>query len=305
MDPETIRLKPGTLWPAIVSRTRYAIARGALHPIATEQAVIEDGGVRFLVRCVSSLRRKDEDRRRRETPARRSDAAIDPFLPYEQDLFVADVSGTHLCLLNKFNVIDHHVLIVTRRFEHQETILTLRDFEALAACAAEFDGLGFHNGGKVAGASQIHKHLQMVPLPLTPEGPSVPIEPLLGSVQPRNGVGLVPGLPFRHAFVRLDPGLMSHPLDAAGVAHHHYRNMLDTVGLRAIEAAGEVRQSAPYNLLITRRWMLLVPRSQEYFDSTSINALGFAGSLFVRSQQDLQAIRHRGPMAVLRHVALE
>ena len=48
-------------------------------------------------------------------------------------MFVADVSDTHLCLLNKFNVIEHHLLIVTRKFEHQETLLTVRDFQAVLA----------------------------------------------------------------------------------------------------------------------------------------------------------------------------
>ncbi|NIO40609.1 MAG: phosphorylase, partial [Burkholderiales bacterium] len=43
-----------------------------------------------------------------------SDMAMNPFLPYGKDLFVSDISETHLALLNKFNVIDYHLLIVTR-----------------------------------------------------------------------------------------------------------------------------------------------------------------------------------------------
>ena len=38
--------------------------------------------------------------------------------------------------------------------------------EEMNAILAEFDGLGFYNGGETAGASQPHKHLQIVPLPL-------------------------------------------------------------------------------------------------------------------------------------------
>ena len=37
-------------------------------------------------------------------------APANPFLPYEEDLYVCDLSPTHVCLLNKFNVVDHHFL---------------------------------------------------------------------------------------------------------------------------------------------------------------------------------------------------
>ena len=40
------------------------------------------------------------------------------------------------------------------------------DFDALARGLAAIDGLAFYNGGTVAGASQPHKHLQLVPVPL-------------------------------------------------------------------------------------------------------------------------------------------
>lgn len=56
-------------------------------------------------------------------------------------------------------------------------------------------------------------------------------------------------------------------------------------------------------LLVTRAWMLLVPRSRERFESVSINALGYAGSLFVKNDAELARIRDKGPMGVLSAVA--
>ena len=50
--------------------------------------------------------------------------------------------------------------------------------------------------------------------------------------------------------------------------------------------------------------MLVVPRSRERFESISVNALGFAGSLFLRSQEELDRVRATGPMQVLRAVAM-
>jgi ATP adenylyltransferase len=293
--------QPGTLWPAILRQTKHALGCGALRPIETIQATIEDGGVRFLVRQVSSLARKDEVRQKHKAKAV-GQGGNNPFLPYDPDLFVADVSDTHVALLNKFNVIDHHLLIVTRRFEPQEALLNLADFAALFTCMAEFDGLGFYNGGPAAGASQRHKHLQIVPLPLAKQGPMLPIEPLLAVACTDGSIGTVPGLNFPHAFARLERLPATLPLELAHSAFDWYRALLDAVGLRAIDVNGEPHQSAPYNLLVARQWMLLVPRSAECVEGISINALGFAGSLFVRDEAQMQIIKKLGPMAVLQRV---
>lgn len=62
-------------------------------------------------------------------------------------------------------------------------------------------------------------------------------------------------------------------------------------------------QSSPYNLLITQKWMLIVPRVQESFASISINSLGFAGSLFVRDRQQIKLLEEITPMEILAKVA--
>ncbi|KAA1009809.1 phosphorylase [Paraburkholderia panacisoli] len=300
---ENRRLAPGTLWPATLRQARHALRCGALQPIETIQAVIESGGIRFVVRQVSSLSRKEQQRRQTRRLHGGERPSANPFLPYDPDLFVADISDTHLALLNKFNVIDNHLLIVTRDFEPQEALLNLADFESLMTCLAEFDGIGFYNAGAAAGASQAHKHLQIVPLPLGDFEPAVPIEPILASTLVDGLAHRVPGLPFRHAFARLEPGTMTS-VDAALSALSCYRALLEAVGVRPVEVSGELHQPAPYNLLVTREWMLLVPRSEERVAGVSINALGFAGSLFVRDAAQMKVIEQLGPMAALQRVAL-
>ncbi|CAB3744022.1 ATP adenylyltransferase family protein [Paraburkholderia rhynchosiae] len=300
----TSLLQSGTLWPAVLRQTAHALNCGALCPIQTTRATIEDSGVCFLIRQVSSLARKDKDEQRRKAkPADK--CAVNPFLPYDSNLFVGNISDTHLVLLNKFNVIDHHLLIVTRRFELQENFLNLADFSALFNCITQFDGLGFYNSGPAAGASQPHKHLQIVPLPLDDAAPLLPIEPLVAAVIARmdDAIGTVPGLHFPHAFVRLDPLLATRPLDLARNAFDRYMSLLDAAGLHAIDVNGEPQQSAPYNLLVTTRWMMLVPRSTERTEGIAVNALGFAGSLFVRNGMQMETIRKLGPMTVLQRVA--
>lgn len=285
----------GGLWRRIVERTRDAHAVGALSPIDTEQDALDDGGVRFVVRRVSTLARKAAQRPH-QPPGKGSGAAS---FPIEPALYVADISDTHLALLNKFPVIPHHLLLVTRRDVPQEALLDRADFAALAAVLSEYDALGFYNGGTEAGASQHHKHLQAVPLPLASHR-AVPMEALLDRAPAGPGPGRVPGLPFRHAFCRCDPLAAG----AADTLTAQYEGLLAAAGIGSILRDGVRDQCAPYNLLVTRRWMLLVARSREHCDGISINALGYAGSIFVKSDDELARVRVAGPMRMLTAVAV-
>ena len=292
-----ILLKPGTLWQKVVDRTSHALQCGALLTIPTDYEFVEQNGVKFLVRILSNLDRKYQAKKKQDRDTA-TGKDFNPFLPYEEDLFVADISDTHVCILNKFNVVDYHLLIVTRAFESQESLLTLPDFAAMWAVLNEFEGLAFYNAGKNAGASQRHKHLQVAPLPLAPKGAQIPIEPLLASAKFQNSVGTIPDLPFKNAIARLDPQLAS-PLKAAQVTLECYYNLLQTLGL-----LGENGQVGAYNLLATPQWMLIVPRSQESFEAIAVNSLGFAGTLLVRNAQQMQLIKDLRPLNVLTNVAV-
>ncbi|NEO31509.1 MAG: phosphorylase [Symploca sp. SIO3C6] len=302
MATAQLRLEPGTLWAKIKDRTEYALGCGALQSIPTEYEFVEDNGISFLVRILSNLARKDEAKKRQEQKKAASSKEFNPFLPYEEDLFVANISDTHLCLLNKFNVVDNHLLIVTRAFEEQESWLTLQDFESMWACLAEFEGLAFYNAGKIAGASQRHKHLQIVPLPLVPNGLKMPIEPWLTSARFQGSVGKIPDFPFVHAIAKLEPAWVESPLSAAAETLELYYALLHTVGLSG-DGVGDSSQAGAYNLLATREWILIVVRSQEEFNSISVNSLGFAGALLVKNEQQMRILKEYGPINILRSVA--
>lgn len=295
MDQPIQCLKPGTLWPTLLERTTHARRCGAIQSIATTPVVIEQSGVAFQVRVFTALAMK--------ALATTSQSKADPFLPYDPDLFVTEVSPTHVALLNKFNVVDQHLLIVTRAFEEQETLLTRQDCEALLICLAEIKGLGFYNAGRAAGASQRHKHLQVIPFSALTE-PRLPIEPLLRSVQMAGATGTVPGFPFLHAYAPMDPEWLSPRNDGASSLLACYHSLLRAVGWSVDEVPGGSVPSAPYNLLVTRQWLLLVPRTQEFFEGISINALGFAGAMLVKDTAQLEILRKHGPMTALQHVAL-
>lgn len=305
-------LAPGTLAALAAATVRAARANGALQPIATDLRRVEEAGVRFLVRVQASLAQKEREAAERSAAEGAADGRAgggarpaNPFLPHDPRLFVAELTPTHFCLLNKFNVVDHHLLLVTRAYEDQERLLTVADLEAMALCLAEIDGLGFFNGGTAAGASQPHKHLQLVPLPLdpgSPDGPAVPIEPLLAPVLAAAEAGTaatVPGFAFRHAALQLGgaPG--------PGELVRGYRALLAAAGLADDdEASASTRPAAPYNLLLTRRWMLIVPRSREAVHGIGVNALGYAGSLFVRDEGALTTVARTGPLRLITKAAV-
>lgn len=282
-------------------REHAARESGALQAIETEESAIDDAGVRFIVRSVSTLVKKQAES---AAGPRADDSGRNPFVPPEVALVVGGLSPTHFAVLNKYPVVAHHLLVVRREFVPQEHLLDLHDCAAIARCLAEVDGLAFYNGGTVAGASQPHKHLQLVPLPLGIGAWDVPMEALFDTWSAFGGVLKLLRLPLNHAFTLLEPNLFDDPPRAAGRVHELYvRQMLAIGAMHENTAANDPQQACAYNLLVTRRWMLAVPRSQEKFGGISISALGFAGSLFVRTEDDMKRLREAGPMSALRAVA--
>ena len=267
----------------IKNTTEKAQKTGALQPIATEYDIIEQKGIPFIVRIISNLARKDEAQKKQESKKEKTGKE---FEPYEPDLFVTDISETHLCLLNKYNVVDNHVLIVTRKFEEQENLINQQDFTALWKVMSQYEGLAFYNAGKKAGASVRHKHLQIIPLPLVKEGAkNIPIEAVINPELLTDKVTNITALPFTHGIIKIEGEL------SLLERYNQLRNQL------------EISSGKPYNLLITKKWMLMIPRSLEKYQSIAINSLGFAGALLVRNQEQLELVKKEKPLTILEGVA--
>lgn len=272
-----------TLLREIAARSAQALASGALEPITSERVFVEEAGVRFPVSVIAGHGRKER------ANARQAREGSNPFLPYDPELFVRDVSASHVCLLNKFPVLAHHVLLVTRRYEEQTAPLTDADLTAAWACLTELDGVVFYNAGAGAGASQPHRHLQLVPAPLG-EGPArTPIDPLLADAPE---CGAAPALRFRHALARTADLADLAPGAAARATLERLARLRRATGL-------DVRPR-PWNLVLTRDWLLLVPRSRRDVEGIPLNGIGYAGSLFAKDAAQLERLRAIGPLAFLR-----
>lgn len=274
------------------ARSEEAIASGALLPVESHEVTLESSGLPFMVRQVKALEKKQE------LPGGPRDPDFNPFLPPDPALTVGPVGKHHVAILNKYPVSSRHLVLARTEFAEQRTPLELKDFQALAHLLSMSGGLGFHNGGAPAGASQRHKHVQWVPA--VPGNASLRMfRSVLDPDVREHTIFIHLQLPLRHCFVRVLAGAGEDEALSAHSMLRGYERALETLQLRP-DAQGHL---PPANMLVEDGWMLLVPRRKEHFADVSLNALSFGGVLYVRDQEQLEALREAGPLAALAAVA--
>ncbi|VDC01667.1 unnamed protein product [Peniophora sp. CBMAI 1063] len=241
----------------------------------------------------------------------------DPFAPpYVEKLHVSDLTDEvegdeYVVLLNKYSVIPHHFLLCTKDFQSQNAPLNPSDLVQayallLAANKAGHNYFAFYNCGQDSGASQAHKHLQFIPA--DEDGP--PIEELANThdIDKEDKAFALPSLPFAHHIRRFDlsPKASHDAIDR--VLTGAYVALLDLV-ISTIRASPDHPLGTPsYNVVLTRRHLILVPRSKENAvisatgEEISVNALGFAGMLLVKCEEEMDAVIKEGPAKILSSV---
>ncbi len=85
---------------------------------------------------------------------------------------------------------------------------------------------------------------------------------------------------------------------------HHVSYAMGGFGVSSLHPA--LRDAGPpsFNVLLTRRYMALVPRSREAWGPIAVNSMGYAGSLLVRSHAELAFIEAEGPLRILTEVGV-
>lgn len=212
-----------------------------------------------------------------------------PFLPWDAPLEVARLTTGHVLLLNKYPVQQAHLLVITSDWQPQSGWLRPLDWQAVAEVAADTGGLWFFNSSTTAGASQPHRHLQL--LPRRADQSSCPLAPLLlDQLAERQE-------PWPWAYRlsrREDPGGGS---DLPVLYRRHCRDL---------ELGSPAEDAVPrwaYNLLFDDQWFLTVRREREHQAGFSINGLGFAGYLLSTDGSDRDWLGQHGPWALLQAVA--
>lgn len=224
---------------------------------------------------------------------------FNPFLPYDKRGFIKELNvedeledNHHVLLFNKFSIVPNHLLVITKVYESQDTLVRESTFKAIFGVMQELaepgvEWLCFFNCGKDSGASQHHKHLQLLPMVNT----EIPVEAILPTDLKVGKAGWIPAYQrsFEHEFVWLGDDLSGE----------HLKMRYDTI-------MKNLKFPPAYNLLFTRRWMLVVPRRAPVCtDGLSFNSLAYAGLFTVKSEEELVQFKARkgGPIAALRELA--
>ncbi|UNI13865.1 ATP adenylyltransferase [Purpureocillium takamizusanense] len=337
-----IRAPPANL-PELV-RAAFARARGDgdLHYFPTQVTVLPVGIVPFQLRFSPALANKPANKAPSPSTGSSSSSPSrhqppDPFADPPRALFVADVGPAHYLVLNKFAVVPEHFILATRAFEHQTDVLAEGDLEAALACVRAYDdcdGDGeqlfvFFNCGEHSGASQPHRHLQLLPVRrmrdgLLVEGREKAEE---GAVDMRRADGsgstwsvladdadLLTGVPFATFSEDIHLGMSATDLFAAylrlyrracrAVAAHNNDGDAGEEGDegRQAPAAATGRARISYNMAMTRSRLVICPRlaegdavrkggEEKPVGRLALNGTVLAGTALVKTQAEWDALR--------------
>jgi ATP adenylyltransferase/5',5'''-P-1,P-4-tetraphosphate phosphorylase II len=195
----------------------------------------------------------------------------DPLLPpFDADLHVCDLrsGASHHVIVNKFmHMRGHIVLSSTSPSLQQGERLNASDFSAFSQVLETFGtGIAYYNSNAEAGCTQLHKHIQFVPLTQKPL-----FDAMAGNAQ----------LPFAYAAASL-------PDHSPGTIRSAYVRLLDSFTFNY----------AAYNFIVGDRKAVLVPRSAaRHPTGIVVNAIGMCGHLSLWDWSDPE-IRVR-PLSII------
>ncbi|KAK7984792.1 hypothetical protein PG988_002414 [Apiospora saccharicola] len=265
---------PAKLPNLVKAAFEKARAAGDLTYYPTQAAILKPGrsGIAFQLRFSPALASKPKP----APPPPGAGEKKKPFNPFENPLasmIVAQLPPNHVLVLNKFAIVPEHFILATRTMKPQTHVLEADDIAAAYACIWAYhedaDEAGqelfaFFNSGPHSGASQPHRHIQLLPVAQMRVGLedtdggsdwSVMADALSSSRSDAE-------VPFAVLTDRIASGATAEQLHTAYV-----RLYKDAVRLlhpdENEDLAGEGEARISYNLAMTRTTMALCPRVAE------------------------------------------
>lgn len=256
---------------------------------------------------------------------------------------VPQLPPSHALVLNKFAVVPEHSILITRAPKPQTHVLELDDLAAALACVRAYaaaahghdkgseaavsgggDGVGtspgelfvFFNSGPHSGASQPHRHLQLLPVEQMRAG--------LGEESSSWGA-LAEGadeqlrdLPFAVLREAVTPDTSAEDLHAKYVSlYRRAARLVSPEDGDGKDAPGEGEARFSYNMALTSRAIALCPRVAEGAPITDrdgreigqvqLNGTLLAGTALVKNQELYDAIREDPTLLVnvLRQIGVQ
>ncbi|KAI6040311.1 ATP adenylyltransferase-domain-containing protein [Pisolithus marmoratus] len=304
-----------------------ALSSGDLYFFPSETLQQEDVGIEFEIRVCPALQKKPEQRDGEilvsPEPSTATTGQPDPFAPpYSPNLHVGDLAledegsmAEYVVLLNKYCVVPHHFLLVTKEFRPQTSPLLPSDVVQiyqllLAARRANKNLIAFYNCGINSGASQPHKHVQFIEVDR--DGP--PLEKITRNlkIEASGRPFTFQSVPYANHISRLPPlSLDSTPAQLREALFPLFHSLLDLV-ISTVRHDPDYPSGSPsYNVILTLEHMHLIPRRYETYTIPGtdtvihVNSLGYAGMMLVKCHSDLEEIKKIGPAEILRGVGVE
>ncbi|KZL76591.1 tetraphosphate phosphorylase 2 (ATP adenylyltransferase) [Colletotrichum tofieldiae] len=228
---------------------------------------------------------------------------------------VGPVGETHVLSFNKFCAYRPHLLLMTadgrkRQFEELNSGDLGAARDVLAGLNGSNGGSGqeylvIFNCGKMGGCSRLHKHMQVIPAP-----DAIPLWP--DTVGSGNAEGQDP--PFRF-FIRRFSGSSSgnetRVLPSADdLAKTYWQMLRQATELipgreKVVEEDGAGRKVAvPHNVVLSERWMVVIPRVKDVVDGAGVNAAGMLGVVWASETETVDKWRRLGLKRVLGEVGI-
>ncbi|UJR12949.1 hypothetical protein I4U23_017123 [Adineta vaga] len=257
-------------------------------------------GCSYQIRYVPSIRKKPE----KDDVAKIDKDSLSP--PYGHNLEVCDIPNyglnqtTYVILLNKFPATKNHFLLLPHDFTKQSNLLSADDLSLIYEILQNYRTtkiFAFHNCGENSGASQKHKHIQF--FPVTENEP--PIDVYLQEENNYDRANQLIQVPWAHFVISLHPPEQSDQL--GNYLINRFIQLLDKM-FSLKEGKEFDRAKASYNVLITKKYMHLIPRSKEMFvlpngSHKSVGATDYAGILLVKQETDIKELENVGVTNVL------
>lgn len=210
-----------------------------------------------------------------------------PFKPWDKILEVDSIGNGHQLILNKYPVQLGHLLLITNEWKEQNGWIDKKDWQAIKEVNKDTTGLWFFNSGPLAGASQPHRHIQLLRRDSTEL--SCPREKWILEF---NNVNSKNGRFSKNIIIKK----FLNSLNEENI-HEIYNELSYELGLG--EPNVDKKPRFPYNLIFTNRWMVLIKRKTDNLYGISINALGFAGYILVTEKSNIKYLKKIGPERLL------
>lgn len=189
------------------------------------------------------------------------------------------------------------LLLTMDSYRRQHELLDHEDMEAAwnLLCGLDKEHFAFFNCTTTAGSSRSHKHLHVIPAPGTSDGYSDGFR-----FFPDYDSGSQTATPsfvyFLQRFEDLPQGLVKNSEQLMEI----YLQLIQ----QTCEALNIDKPPYPHNLILTKRWMVMIPRQNKEFNGTTANAPGMLGSIYLSNQSQLDVWKKAGPARALAGLGL-